>query len=718
MSEIVNHLWQSTAFILLIALAAKALRRNSARLRYWLWFAASIKFLIPFSLIVSTGARIQLPRETLLPHADTVAQISTYFEPATETYFDPTSKLSAAVPGGAGFSWGRALMAIWLTGVFLLAVRWFHRWWTILRAVGRATRLPIESSVPIFSSLSLMEPGVFGLFRPVLLLPEGIAEKLTPKQFEAILAHELRHIKCFDNLTAAVHMGIETLFWFHPLVWWIGAKLMNERERDCDEAVLKQGSQPADYARGILQVCETYIKTGLPCASGISGSDLKKRVQEIMTWRGSLPVTLRGKAILVSAALAAVSVPFAIGVLRAQAGPSAFMSQSSQIRPETSQDVGFNGVWRTETPGPTVGLDLVSIKLEVDKGKVTGSFQRTDPPGLPPINIVNGTATTDSITFTVKSLDGRRVVTFSGTLKGDEIEFTREAKGTDDGGQGIFAMNGPRTLKATRWSSASLQGNRASAARLKFSAASLRQAEVPGPGNNNQITRIKCLGTDGLLWSPPYIDPTPARQGRCTGATVPLNWLVQAAYGSSDVTNLVGSPFDLVFYQIEAVAEDPARTTKAELQQMLQALLEDRFKAQVHTAVRELDGFALMIARSGIKFKETSEPEFPGSGSPSLHGGYRMVEIVRFLKNMDVPGPIMDKTGLTGLYHMDLTLDEIRNSVDESQGRGGPQTARRAREFTTPLPKAIEDQLGLHLERAKVPVQFIFVDHLELATEN
>jgi uncharacterized protein (TIGR03435 family) len=310
MNEIFNHLWQSTAFTVVIALASMAFRRNSPRLRYWLWLAASVKFLIPFSLIVSTGARVQLPPETLSPRAATVAQITTYFEPVPE--------LSAAVPGRPGFSWVLALSTIWLIGVLLLLFRWFRRWRTIHRVVRRAIRLPLLSSVPIFSSPTKTEPGVFGLFRPVLVLPEGIADRLTPKQFEAILAHELRHIRCFDNLTAAVHMGVETLFWFHPLVWWIGARLMHERERDCDEAVLRQGSQPGDYARGIVYVCETYVETQLPCAPGISGSDLKRRVREIMTWRRSLPVRLRGKAILALTAIAAVSVPFGIGVMRAQ----------------------------------------------------------------------------------------------------------------------------------------------------------------------------------------------------------------------------------------------------------------------------------------------------------------------------------------------------------------------------------------------------------------
>jgi len=138
-----------------------------------------------------------------------------------------------------------------------------------------------------------------GVFHPVLLLPEGLAA-LT--QFDTIMAHELHHVPHRYNLTAALHMCVETVFWFHPMVWWIGAKLMDERERDCDEAVLAQGGSPGEYARGILQICRRYGGSPLPCAAGIGGSDLKKRIREIMAWRASLPVTSRGRAALVAAA--------------------------------------------------------------------------------------------------------------------------------------------------------------------------------------------------------------------------------------------------------------------------------------------------------------------------------------------------------------------------------------------------------------------------------
>jgi beta-lactamase regulating signal transducer with metallopeptidase domain len=74
---------------------------------------------------------------------------------------------------------------------------------------------------------SLLEPGLVGIFRPVILLPEGIDTRLSQTEIDAVLAHEICHLQRRDNLTAALHMLVEALFWFHPLVWWLGA----QRER-------------------------------------------------------------------------------------------------------------------------------------------------------------------------------------------------------------------------------------------------------------------------------------------------------------------------------------------------------------------------------------------------------------------------------------------------------------------------------------------------------
>jgi uncharacterized protein (TIGR03435 family) len=171
--------------------------------------------------------------------------------------------------------------------------------------------------VAVRSSPGLLEPGVVGFLRPILLLPEGIAECLTPRQLEAVLAHELCHVRRRDNLTSAIHMLVEAIFWFHPLVWWIGARLVDERERACDEAVLSLGNEPQVYAEGILNVCKIYLESPLRCVSGVTGSDLKKRIQAILTGRVAGNLTFAKRAALAVTGIAALALPVIVGIMDA-----------------------------------------------------------------------------------------------------------------------------------------------------------------------------------------------------------------------------------------------------------------------------------------------------------------------------------------------------------------------------------------------------------------
>src|SRR5437867_8414411 len=143
----------------------------------------------------------------------------------------------------------------------------------------------ITRHIELKISESTLEPGILGIFRPVLLLPTGISNRLSDAQLKAIITHELCHVRRRDNLAATLHMLVEAVFWFHPLVWWIGARLVDERERACDEAVLSLGSEPHEYAQGILNVCKLYVESPLVCVSGVTGSDLKRRIHAILTER-------------------------------------------------------------------------------------------------------------------------------------------------------------------------------------------------------------------------------------------------------------------------------------------------------------------------------------------------------------------------------------------------------------------------------------------------
>lgn len=218
LAPLANHLWQSTVCIGIIWLLTIALKKNRAAVRYWLWFAASVKFLIPFSALVTLGS--WLSWRNVAPAVQ--AQWSLIADSTVQPFSAPSAPAQTA-SHHAPFSLSPILIAVWLCGVAVGIAIWL-RWWTRMRRIRRnATPLSLELPIPVLSSASQIEPGVLGIFRPVLLLPKDIESRLTPAQLHAILAHEMVHVRRRDNLTAAIHIVIETLFWFFPVVWWLRA---------------------------------------------------------------------------------------------------------------------------------------------------------------------------------------------------------------------------------------------------------------------------------------------------------------------------------------------------------------------------------------------------------------------------------------------------------------------------------------------------------------
>jgi len=332
--ELINHVWQSTIFAIVVGVITIAFRKNRARVRYWLWLSASLKFLLPFSLLMSLGSRFEwTPASDVMlaipPAALTIAQAT---QPFLET-------LSVGSPAPSVRDWTAiAIFAVWACGFAGVMLTRFREWRRIRAAVRASTRIEGLGTLQVRSSPGLLEPGVVGLFRPILLLPADIAERLQPPQLKAVLAHELCHARRRDNLTSAIHMIVEALFWFHPLVWWIGARLMEERERACDEAVLSFGNEPHDYAEGILNICKSYLESRLSCVSGVTGSNLKRRIQTILTGRVARDLNVPKKLALAAMAIAALALPVTVGVINAprmlaQSQLATLKFESASIKP-------------------------------------------------------------------------------------------------------------------------------------------------------------------------------------------------------------------------------------------------------------------------------------------------------------------------------------------------------------------------------------------------
>jgi bla regulator protein blaR1 len=328
-----NHLWQSTLVVLLAALLTQILRKNQARARYWIWLLASLKFLLPFSLLTEAGSHLTKPRQLASAQSGLYIAVDQVSQPFTRHMPYVANDVSASHSQNLGVMLPTILAAIWICGVGVVFAVWSIRWLRISRMVREALPLSegremealfrvqnaskTDTSVRLLLVRDMLEPGLFGIRHPVVLWPKGISEHLEDAHIEAILDHELQHVRHRDNLTAAIHMVVEALFWFHPLIWWIGSQLVEERERACDEEVLQLGNKPRVYAESILKTCEFCVESPLTCMSGVTGADLKNRIVRIMTRRLGTNLTSSRKMLLTAVGVAVVIAPVLFGLANA-----------------------------------------------------------------------------------------------------------------------------------------------------------------------------------------------------------------------------------------------------------------------------------------------------------------------------------------------------------------------------------------------------------------
>jgi uncharacterized protein (TIGR03435 family) len=337
-AALTNHLWQSTVVVFAVGLLSLALRRNRASARHALWMTASLKFAVPFSLLMALGGAVSWPAAEQ-PAAPVTPAIAAAIGQFAEPFAADAAPIASPETPHAAANWMPILLAsIWTAGCGAVIAMRIRGW----RRIGAAVRLSapvtmteavLASSVEIRSTPGLLEPGVVGIWRPILLVPDGLESTLTADQLRAVLIHEQHHIHRRDNLTSAMHMAVEAVFWFHPLVWWIGGRLIAERERACDEHVLAVGAAPETYAEGILNVCKRHAESPLACVSGVTGSDLKKRVGAILANRIGARLTATRRVALGLAAVAVLAAPVVAGAitapLRMQQTPAASRDASA-----------------------------------------------------------------------------------------------------------------------------------------------------------------------------------------------------------------------------------------------------------------------------------------------------------------------------------------------------------------------------------------------------
>ena len=244
------------------------------------------------------------------------------------------------------------LALLWAGGVLLLAIR-LSAGFRYLNAIGARAQFGLEldeivqhwrsvlgvsERVVIKVSDEILVPCVFGVLRPMLLLPAALLMKIDRTQLELVILHELVHVKRWDAWLNALQICIETALFFHPLVHWISRHVRNDRELLCDQAVLSVRAEPLAYARALLNL-EEYRQAPPALAIAFNSGQFSERVKRILGRKDRSSVRLDAKrsvgAVLLSSSLVLLGTSMSLTML----APLANVQDAEKIVPST--DGGF-----------------------------------------------------------------------------------------------------------------------------------------------------------------------------------------------------------------------------------------------------------------------------------------------------------------------------------------------------------------------------------------
>jgi beta-lactamase regulating signal transducer with metallopeptidase domain len=432
---IVNSLWQGTALALLIWLLLRLCGQSNATTRYSVWLAALLAVVcLPFlnalnssrtvatANLSSSGNRLEqfsmpssiAPPESLAPPvaipADALKHESRFESVETAPIQLEAQGISnsrvAATPLEArtpqeslsirlsGEEWPRLILILWMLGVVLMTSR-LTRCYMSLRRLKRASRplaehyqqrmehwlkaCAINRKVSLRASKECTVPLMMGLRTTVILLPERLADELSADEFDQVLLHELAHTRRRDDWTNLLQKSVEALFFFHPVVLWIGRQLNAEREIACDQWVVSVTGAKRSYASCLAKLFELTRTPRTPLlAPGAMKvkSHLSRRIETILKSKRNSSTHLSIVRLLIPLFLLCGMliqfgrVPPVIAV-SVRANPEA-------QAPEQEVTDGATGREQSQPGGTGIDVRLADLSRAIDAGTGDPSHNNTD----------------------------------------------------------------------------------------------------------------------------------------------------------------------------------------------------------------------------------------------------------------------------------------------------------------------------------------------------
>ena len=315
---LLHFVWQGALLALIIAGALSLMRSFSARSRY---VAATLGLLLMLAAPVLTlsryyyfappaGAASSVERESIAAGGQAVYTRAGLPLAAQGSQTDAAADVGrpadfASFEGLTGSQFAalaRWLVLFWLGGIALLSLRLFRGWIATERlkrsGISRATAacehsfarlmksIGVSRPVRLYKSVLVEVPTVIGWLRPVILVPVGAFTGLSAQQLEALLAHELAHVRRYDYLVNLLQSIAETFLFYHPAVWWVSGQIREEREHACDDLAVEACGDALLYARALaeLETLRVSDERSLAlAATGVGGGSLLWRIRRLVS---------------------------------------------------------------------------------------------------------------------------------------------------------------------------------------------------------------------------------------------------------------------------------------------------------------------------------------------------------------------------------------------------------------------------------------------------
>jgi beta-lactamase regulating signal transducer with metallopeptidase domain len=301
---LIHFVWQGTLIALATAAGLRLSRRGSSQARYII-ACAGLAAMLASPLVTATlfvngagpGARFGEIGNAAISDAATGRSLvrPAMTSSSVELSASPTSPETAGIRLDAFLVyvvWG------WLTGVVVLMGRFTGGCWRLHRlraalareSVSRwhsaseqiARRLHVRASFRVVESSLVDAPSAIGWIRPVIVLPVAALANLAPSQIEAILAHELAHVRRRDYAVNLFQTIAETLLFYHPATWWVSARIREEREHCCDDEAVEVCGEPAAYAAALAELASWRVREAA-LAMGATDGSLLARVRRLVS---------------------------------------------------------------------------------------------------------------------------------------------------------------------------------------------------------------------------------------------------------------------------------------------------------------------------------------------------------------------------------------------------------------------------------------------------